>query len=65
MMKTMREFYQELHDKHGIVISSMFHTNLDETLSDEEYDKKMDLMVSMDKFFDEEFEGDEDEEDGL
>lgn len=61
-MKTMREFYQELHDKHGIVISSMFHTDLNETLSDEEYDQKMALMVSMDKFFDEKFEDDEDDE---
>ena len=59
-MKTKRDFYREISQKYGIVTSSMFHENLDEIISDEEYEKKMELTSSINDLFDSKFDDDDD-----
>lgn len=57
-MRTVRELYRELHEKHGITSSSMFHENLNDEMTDEEYNSRLKIMTSVFDCFDEE---DEDE----
>lgn len=53
-VKTKRDFYRELAERHGITTSAMFHANLDEPISDEEYERKMEIMSSVNDLFDDE-----------
>lgn len=59
-MKTKRDFYRELAERYGITTSAIFHTNLDEQISDEDYERKMEIMGSVNDLFDEKFD-DEDQ----
>ena len=36
--KTFRQLYKELYEKYGVVTSAMFTSNLDEKMTDKEYD---------------------------
>lgn len=58
-MKTRRDAYRELKEKHGITTSSMFHGSLDDPISDEQYDLMIKVMTTV---FDE-LDDDDNEED--
>ncbi|MGM0124701.1 hypothetical protein IGI37_002095 [Enterococcus sp. AZ194] len=57
-MRTVRELYKELRDKHGITTSTMFHENLDEEITEETFNWRLKIMSSL---FDDIDEEDEDE----
>lgn len=60
-MRTKRDFYRDLKEKHGITTSSMFHDDLDEQISDEDYERKLKFMGSVNNLFDEKFDENEDD----
>ena len=60
-VRTKRDFYRELAERHGITTSSMFHANLDEPISDEDYERKMEIMSSVNDLFDSKFDDENDE----
>ena|GEM_PF-6990395 len=53
-VKTKRDFYRELEERYGITTSAMFHANLDEPISDEDYERKLEIMGSVNDLFDDE-----------
>ncbi|MGX2944197.1 hypothetical protein [Enterococcus alishanensis] len=60
-MPTMRDFYNELYEKHGITTSAMFHVDLDKEITEAEYSSKLKIMSGA---FDQ-LINDEDDEDDL
>lgn len=58
-MKTRRDAYQELKEKHGITTSAMFNSGLDEPITDEQYDLMIKVITgAFDDLDDDEDEGD-------
>lgn len=55
-MKTRRELYAELRNKHGITTSAMFHGDLDEEITDEDYELTIKIMTTV---FDDLFDAEE------
>lgn len=60
-VKTKRDFYRELAERYGITTSAMFHANLDEPISDEDYERKMKIMSSVNDLFDDKFDDEDDD----
>lgn len=58
-MKTKREFYRELKEKHGLTTSLMFHENLEEEISDEKYERNMKIWSSLNDDSDDAFDEDD------
>lgn len=57
MTKTRRNLYEELR-KNGFVTSAMFSSNLDEIMTDEEYERT--LKIHLTSFEDDEYDEDDD-----
>lgn len=58
-MKTKRDLFDEVYRRYGIQTSARFHVNLDEKMSDEDYQKSLNMYSKMPKLFEK-----LDEEDG-
>lgn len=46
-MKTVRDIFVTLDEEHGIQSNSMFHADLDQKITDEEYQRQIDFMVKI------------------
>lgn len=46
-MKTLRDVFVTLDEEHGIRTSAMFHADLNEQITDEEYQRTIDFWVKI------------------
>jgi hypothetical protein len=58
-MKTKRELFKEIYDKYGLQSGAIFHSNLDEEISDQEYDNQLGLMKKISEINWDDLENDE------
>lgn len=58
-MKTRAELFEEVDEKYGIRTTANFHSNPNEELTDEEYQKQLDFYKKMSEINWDDFEDDE------
>lgn len=58
-MKTRAELFKEVDEKYGIKTTAVFHSDLSEKLTDEEYQKQLDFYKKMSEINWDDFEDDE------
>ena len=58
-MRTKGELFKEIDEKYGIRTTAVFHSNLSEKLTDEEYQKQLDFYKKMSEINWDDFEDDE------
>ncbi|MDG4976092.1 hypothetical protein [Lactococcus lactis] len=58
-MKTKGELFKEVDEKYGIKTTVVFHSDLSEKLTDEEYQKQLDFYKKMSEINWDDFEDDE------
>lgn len=58
-MKTRAELFKEVSEKYGIKTTAVFHCDLSEKLTDEEYQKQLDFYKKMSEINWDDFEDDE------
>ncbi|MBK0029230.1 hypothetical protein [Lactococcus sp. S47] len=58
-MKTRAELFKEVDEKYGIKTTAVFHSDLSEKLTDEEYQKQLDFYKKMYEINWDDFEDDE------
>lgn len=55
MTRTIRDVYKYQEIKYSILSSSQFHVNLDEPITDQEYEKRCRAIDAVKSIFDESF----------
>lgn len=55
MTRTIRDVYEYQMSKYGIFSSSQFHVNLDEPITDQEYEKQCRTIDAIESIFDTKF----------
>ena len=58
-MKTKGELFKEVDEKYGIRTTAVFHSDPNEELTDEEYQKQLDFYKKMSEINWDDFEDDE------